>query len=41
MYYLDKINMFEKWTDLPLHFDSSTFLNIKDYSSCNNGYSEN
>lgn len=26
MYYLDKINMFEKRTDLGLHFDFSTFL---------------
>lgn len=40
MYYLDKINMFEKRTDLALCFDFSTFCNIKDYSNSGTGHSE-
>lgn len=39
MYYLDKINMFKKRTDLALHFDFSTFCNIKDYSNSGPGHS--
>jgi hypothetical protein len=40
MYYLDKINMFEKRTDLALHFDFCIFCNIKDYSRSGAGHSE-